>query len=814
MAAARTLLTALVLLAVTCAALSGNVGSLRRLKAPPQASKLVSAKALGLRGGSAEMAATEEEELKLCPALAEATPDPSGVRSEQQLSEHLAAVEANPGDYIAHPEPDSLRFKLCDAAIVAQAPTGLASASIELPVSRLRNAWQRFYPLDLAVLLPDVLDTEEVFDEEGEMGQARTLAATAAVSGAVTSVVTPWAWATQKVTFTDNTTGTARLLFAQESAGVLMWSVQRGEEEPLVERVHISEKTPCPRDSSSIVRVTWTSVTSEALRHLPESRATPQGGAAAETSDASEDAVSRIRAALAQLLKMVGGASSGDDLQLKLFSQTATSDESNAAAAEDGSGNVLVLDDKTNTWGQRDTSQLRVGDVVKVIKAQTFPADLLLLHASSPTEVCIETSCFDNDTSLRHWQCVPGSLTSHDMAAAASGSGEHKTLLDALGSGDGTKTQQLRDANLTLSVRASRIAAEWDTWQAEIRPSPQEASKGVAPLTFSYRQLLPCKAKLLVTDWVVGVVLFQGADTCVELSGGARGCVRAARRLALQQKHEAALKETKKLKHFADEATRAPLDPAAFEEETQIRWKSCFTDVPDDGNCLMHAVWLGLSSLLKLYPALALPDEPPLPSSAVAFRTEAIRRMRSDSAYKEAVGNQLLLWVSIECDLLFGLEDFYCLPPEFQSLLIEYNQQVQMAGMDPGQIDMQALVDQYINTLTQQQLDGDRAYYLPLGELEIDALCRLFHIRLQVIKTEAIDVIIEGQAKHSPPVPHQDKVAVEEKILPLLDKIKAEVSPWESAREALDTVVVCVFLCAAMTRCCDRCHKPTHQDLY
>ncbi|MGB1600997.1 MAG: hypothetical protein ACPIOQ_50125 [Promethearchaeia archaeon] len=302
MAAARTLLTALVLLAVTCTALSGNVGSLRRLKAPPQASKLVSAKALGLRGGSAEMAATEEEELKLCPAPAEATPDPSGVRSEEQLSEHLAAVEANPGDYIAHPEPDSLRFKLCDAAIVAQAPTGLASASIELPVSRLRNAWQRFYPLDLAVLLPDVLDTEEVFDEEGEMGQARTLAATAAVSGAVTSVVTPWAWATQKVTFTDNTTGTARLLFAQESAGVLMWSVQRGEEEPLVERVHISEKTPCPRDSSSIVRVTWTSVTSEALRHLPESRATPQGGAAAETSDASEDAVSRIRAALAQLV--------------------------------------------------------------------------------------------------------------------------------------------------------------------------------------------------------------------------------------------------------------------------------------------------------------------------------------------------------------------------------------------------------------------------------------------------------------------------------------------------------------------------------
>ena len=40
-----------------------------------------------------------------------------------------------------------------------------------------------------------------------------------------------------------------------------------------------------------------------------------------------------------------------------------------------------------------------------------------------------------------------------------------------------------------------------------------------------------------------------------------------------------------------------------------------------------------------------------------------------------------MLWVSVECDLLFGLEDFFCLPPEFQSLVIEYNQQVQMGGM-------------------------------------------------------------------------------------------------------------------------------------
>jgi len=70
---------------------------------------------------------------------------------------------------------------------------------------------------------------------------------------------------------------------------------------------------------------------------------------------------------------------------------------------------------------------VKVGDVVKVAKTQKFPADLLLLDASSPTEVCIETSCFDNDSALRHWQCMPMALK-----------------LAALGSGDTTLTGALR----------------------------------------------------------------------------------------------------------------------------------------------------------------------------------------------------------------------------------------------------------------------------------------------------------------------------------------------------------------------------------
>jgi hypothetical protein len=82
---------------------------------------------------------------------------------------------------------------------------------------------------------------------------------------------------------------------------------------------------------------------------------------------------------------------------------------------------TLINDKKILTRG------VKVGDVVKVAKTQKFPADLLLLDASSPTEVCIETSCFDDDSALRHWQCMPMALK-----------------LAALGSGDTTLTGALR----------------------------------------------------------------------------------------------------------------------------------------------------------------------------------------------------------------------------------------------------------------------------------------------------------------------------------------------------------------------------------
>ena len=292
---------------------------------------------LGLRGGcaaegtaasatsdAADAAATEEQELLVVSGRQKPASNEDTTRSatggngqsgssassiEEILREHLKDVEARPGDYIAHPEPGSLRFRICDAATLAAKIPGIASASTTLHVTRRRNAWQRFYPLDLAVLLPDVLDTEEIFDEEGEMGQARTLAALAgAPSGAIAtnSVVSPWAWATQKIKFRDGSEGTARLLFAQEEAGVIMWSLQRGKDEAIVERVQISQELEATGEGSK-VSLTWTSVKMQALKQLPEfAREAPNTAPAAGATQTSAEDEMRLHNALKRLKRIMG----------------------------------------------------------------------------------------------------------------------------------------------------------------------------------------------------------------------------------------------------------------------------------------------------------------------------------------------------------------------------------------------------------------------------------------------------------------------------------------------------------------------------
>jgi phospholipid-transporting ATPase len=145
---------------------------------------------------------------------------------------------------------------------------------------------------------------------------------------------------------------------------------------------------------------------------------------------------------------------------------------------------VHVLDPTSGTFHVRKWINVHVGDIVKVMNEEAFPADLILLGSSEPEGLCyIETANLDGETNLKIKQSKPE--TSH----------------------------LVNPRDLVNELANSEILSEQPNSSLYTYEGNLKNFGGVNQIALTPEQLLLRGANLRNTQWVHGVVIFTGHET-------------------------------------------------------------------------------------------------------------------------------------------------------------------------------------------------------------------------------------------------------------------------------------------------------------
>lgn len=152
--------------------------------------------------------------------------------------------------------------------------------------------------------------------------------------------------------------------------------------------------------------------------------------------------------------------------------------------ADDKTNNsaVEVLDDSGN-WKTKPWKELKVGEVVRVVNGQFFPSDLVLLASCEPMGMCnIETSNLDGETNLKIRSALPLTCDFNTQVSISELQGEIRCELP---------NKSLYEFQGNISI--SRSNQDW----TPLNPN----------------SILLRGAKLMNTDWILGVVIYTGHET-------------------------------------------------------------------------------------------------------------------------------------------------------------------------------------------------------------------------------------------------------------------------------------------------------------
>ena len=179
---------------------------------------------------------------------------------------------------------------------------------------------------------------------------------------------------------------------------------------------------------------------------------------------------------------------------------------------------VLVL--KNGTWVETVWQDVVVGDFVKVLEGEQFPADLLVISSSEPQSICyIETVNLDGETNMKIRQGLPltSSVQSEDQLSACTGIIEYEKPNNNLYSFIGNiwfSKEKLKDLSSTHGGPRNSLFdlrfKKKDVYEKEITDFKNNKieSKPMGPESMLLRG-----ASLKNTEWVIGVVIYTGKET-------------------------------------------------------------------------------------------------------------------------------------------------------------------------------------------------------------------------------------------------------------------------------------------------------------
>ncbi|KAK6904232.1 hypothetical protein I203_107748 [Kwoniella mangroviensis CBS 8507] len=146
-------------------------------------------------------------------------------------------------------------------------------------------------------------------------------------------------------------------------------------------------------------------------------------------------------------------------------------------------------------WHRTIWEDVKVGDIVKIYDGEQFPADILICSTSEEEDVAyIETKNLDGETNLKSRNGVPG--LSHLDSAQACTQAHLRIDLDA------------PEVNMFRLNGAAVNLEEVD----------EEGQHPIHPVTLETTLLRGCVLKN--TAWVIGIVIFTGADTKIIQNAG------------------------------------------------------------------------------------------------------------------------------------------------------------------------------------------------------------------------------------------------------------------------------------------------------